>query len=88
MEFICKIMELDIMEIGKMICNMDKDMKYGNVDLFMMVCIKMERNMVLEHIKWRINLVIQANGKKIKYKDLVIIYLMMGNNIKGNGKIT
>ena len=88
MEFICKIMELDIMEIGKMICNMDKDMKYGNVDLFMMECTIMERNMESGHIKWMINLNTQVIGKTIKYRALVIINGLMENSIKVSGKIT
>jgi len=67
---------------------MEKDMKFGKMDLYMMEHTIMERSMALAPINGKISPVIGVNGIIIRLMVWGTIFGMMENNTKVNGVIT
>ena len=74
-------MELNTLDIGKMISKMEKAKKYGQIVLVIKDNIKMEKKMEKEHLSGQMDLFMLGNSFKIIYKELVNIFGKMVENM-------
>lgn len=88
MEFIfIRKLELNIKDIGKMICNMVRAFKYTQMVTNMKECLNKENEMDREHITLQKVKYIKVNGTMEKLKVLEYVLGLMVKNMKDIGKI-
>jgi hypothetical protein len=72
---------------GKMERNMGRDLKYGRMEPSSKECMKMIKNVELDHYFWQMDLYIKENSKMGLFKGKVHMNGSMAGSIKVNGKI-
>ena len=87
MEFSSKVMEINMKEIGRMVCSMEKELKEKRMAKFLKEFIVKERKKDMENFNGMMEPSMKANGLTIEGKAVELTFGQTAANIRVNGLI-